>query len=69
MSDYKQDHVLAKLIIAIVVAILITGAQISSMPISLVLNIVAIFVWFFGVNPLAYLIEEIRGHSHKHDKL
>jgi|DEB0MinimDraft_10_1074344.scaffolds.fasta_scaffold00875_12 fatty acid desaturase len=69
MSNYKQDHVLAKLIIAVIVAILITGAQLSNMPISLILNISAVFVWFFGVNPLAYLIEEIRGHSHKHDKL
>lgn len=69
MSNYKQDHILAKLIIAIIVAILITGAQISTMPISLVLNAVAIFIWFFGVNPTAFIIESIRGHSHKHDKL
>lgn len=69
MSEYKTDHVLAKLIIAVVVTTLITIAQVSGFPVSAILNGLAVFIWFFGVNPVAYLIEEIRGHAHKHDKL
>ncbi len=66
---YKKDHTIAKLIVAIIVSILITLAQLSSMPINLILNILAIFIWFFGVNPIGYAIESLLNHKHKHDKL
>lgn len=69
MNTYDKDHKLAKLIIAIIVTMLITAAQLSGLPASLILNGVAVFVWFFGVNPLGYVIESIFKHEHKHSKL
>lgn len=69
MNNYDKDHKLAKLIVAIVVTCLITLAQFSELPYSLILNGVSVFVWFFGVNPTAYVIESILKHEHKHKKL
>jgi len=69
MSNYEKDHLLAKFIIAAIVGILITSAQLSAMPITLILNVLAVYVWFFGVNPTAYLIETLKKHVHKHSKI
>lgn len=69
MSDYDKDHLLAKLIIAIIVSVLLTISQLIGLPWSLILNVVAVFIWLFGVNPLGYLIETVRHHIHKHNIL
>lgn len=69
MSNYDKDHLIAKAIVAVVVSILITAAQLADFPYSLILNNIAVFVWFFGVNPTGYLIESICKHAHKHRRL
>ena len=66
---YKQDHKLAKFIVAGIVSVLITIAQLADMPFSLIFNVIAVYVWLFGVNPTAYMIETVLHHKHKHDKL
>jgi len=68
-STYGKDHKLAKLIISTIVGILITAAQLSEMPWSIGLNLAAVYVWFFGVNPMGYLIESVKRHPHSHDKI
>ena len=69
MNAYNQDHKLAKFIVCNLVIILISLAQMLELPYSLILNALAVYAWFFGVNPLGYLIESIKGHNHGHDKL
>lgn len=66
MSNYDVDHKIAKLIVACIVTALITAAQLSELPVSLILNGAAVFVWFFGVNTVGHIIESIRHHVHKH---
>lgn len=66
-TEYEIAHKIAKLIVAIVVATLITVAQLSPLPISLVLNLVAVFIWFFTVNTVARILEVILGFKEKHD--
>lgn len=68
MKKYKQIHVTAKIIVCIIVTMLITLAQLATMPLSLLLNALAVIVWMFGVNPLGHLIESLKGHKkHDHD--
>lgn len=69
MSRYKKDHLIAKFIVSNLVVILVTLAQMSELPYSLILNGIAIYTWFFGVNFVAYIIETIFKHEHKHEKL
>jgi hypothetical protein len=66
MSTYQQDHKLAKLI---VFALVILCMLLNQMFQSILLNILSVGIWFFGVNPVAYIIETIKGHPHKHDKV
>ena len=68
-KEYASDHRLAKFIVANVVAIVITVAQLTTLPLSMFLNLAAIYVWFFGVNPVQWIIESLRNHSHKVTKL
>ena len=69
MNSYDKDHLIAKLIIATIVTVLISLAQITALPYRMVLNGLAVFIWFFGVNPMGYLIETILKHKHSHKKL
>jgi hypothetical protein len=65
-STYDKDHLIAKVIVATIVSILITLAQLSVLPYSLLLNVAAVYVWFFGVNFTGHVIETILKHKHKH---
>lgn len=63
---YNQDHILAKVICCLINTLLVilyinTG--------SVILLILANITYFFGVNTLAYVIEAIRHHKHKHSKI
>lgn len=69
MNTYDKDHKIAKLVVATVVTVLITLAQLAALPYSLILNGLSVFIWFFGVNPVGYIIESILNHEHKHNKL
>ena len=67
-KDYKSDHMIAKIVIAIIVSVLISVAQFTeSKLITLILNISGVFIWIFGINITGYLIETLRGHKHKHE--
>lgn len=69
LNTYGRDHLVAKFIVASVVACLITGAQVSEMPWSIALNLAAVYIWFFGINPVAYIVEWVLKHPHLHNKL
>lgn len=63
---YKQDHTIAKTVIfCIVVLLLVVNRDLDMVE----LDILAVFVWLFGVNPIAYLVESLRKHPHNHDKI
>ena len=61
-KEYKQDHLLAKLIVAVIVTSLILMNN-------TLCDILAIWLWLFMVNPLHYFIEYVLGHKHKVGKL
>lgn len=63
MKEYHQDHLLAKILLAIILTVLALIEGFS------VLSIVMVWLWLFGTNPLAYVIEKVRNHPHKHDKV
>ena len=65
-NQYRQDHKIAKAIVfMLVVLCLVINREFDSMYI----DILAVFIWLFGVNPIGYLVESIRHHSHNHDKV
>ena len=68
-THYDKDHKIAKFIVCNIVVVLITLAQINELPYSLILNGLAVYIWFFGVNPIGYLVETIKGHDHEHPKV
>jgi hypothetical protein len=64
MSNYSKDHKLAKLIMALIVCgLLYIDGSLTLLQWS------AVLIWVFGVNPIAYLIESVLKHPHKHDKV
>ena len=70
MRDYyKEDHKLAKHIICSSIVVLANLSFFVSFPYDILLTNISIILWFWGINPTAYLIENIRKHAHKHDLL
>lgn len=71
--EYDQDHKLAKTIMFIyqvVVTVLITYVLIVENPIYILpLFIAKELGYFFGVNTVGYIIETIKHHKHKHNKV
>jgi len=67
--EYKQDHKLAKFIVACVVSVLLVLAELNTGSLGVVLSVVAVWVWIWGVNAFQYVIEHIRHHTHKVDKI
>lgn len=66
MSTYSKDHKLAKLIVFFMVsALLITNRYYNVV----ILDVIAVFIWFFAVNPVGYAIEHFLDHEHKHEKV
>lgn len=68
-NQYKSDHMIAKFIVCNIVVVLISVAQTMEMPGSLILNGLAVYTWFFGVNFFGHIVESIRKHKHDHDWL
>jgi len=63
-KHYQQDHKLAKLICAIINTILlIVVLDIDKPFLFFIINL----TYFFGANTIAFCLETIRGHKHKHD--
>jgi ABC-type polysaccharide/polyol phosphate export permease len=61
---YDQDHKIAKFIIYVVIMVLVL------IPIDSPLKeLLAVTIWFWGLNPIAYLVESVRKHPHQHRKL
>jgi hypothetical protein len=70
MSNYyDQDHRLAKIIVAHIIIAIYGLSYLVPFPCSFILNVLNIYIWIFLVNPVAYVIEYIRKHPHKHNKL
>lgn len=64
MKQYDKVHKIAKAITcALVIGILLIGAG------SRLLDIIAVLVWFWGTNPIAYIIETILKIKHRHTKV
>ncbi len=62
-DEYKIDHWLAKLVIAILVCSLLIAGRYTGY---IAFDVIGVFIWFFGVNVVAYIIEIILHHRHKH---
>lgn len=69
VDHYKQDHKTAKTVICSIVIMLVMISKYVSFPVSLIIEALAVITWFFGVNPMGYLVEKVRKHKHKHDLL
>lgn len=60
-EEYAIDHKLAKVIVcAIVITLLLVNESGGRL-----LDILAVVVWFFGINPTQYCIETFMKHKHK----
>lgn len=63
-SDYAADHLLAKITVYFFYLFIGVGSIESGNPyIALVLGTA---VWLFGINSVAYCVETVRGHEHRH---
>ena len=66
-SQYHMDHLIAKIIIYLgYVLIGIVSIELDSPYLALC---VGTYIWLFGVNSVAYIIECVAGHAHFHNRL
>lgn len=64
---YQRDHLIAKTIIYLLyLAIGIVSIELNAPYVALVFGT---SIWLFGVNTVAYLVERIAGHEHRHNAL
>ena len=64
MNHYSQNHKIAKLIICCTIcALLYLDGTLS------IYAWLAVVIWIFGTNPIAWVIESARGDKHEHDKV
>lgn len=62
--EYAADHLLAKVTIYFFYLLIgVVSIEVGSPYIALVFGTA---VWLFGVNSVAYCVETIRGHEHRH---
>ena len=64
--EYHRDHRLAKTIVCFLVVLFLVLGKITGW---IIMDIIAVPIWFFGVNPIQYVIETLRHHKHKVRKL
>lgn len=65
-DKYNRVHRTAKLIVCtLVILLLVLGNRFDSV----YFEAGAVVVWFFGVNPLAYVLETVLHFKHKHSKI
>ncbi|MFK7730831.1 MAG: hypothetical protein AB8B48_04340 [Pseudomonadales bacterium] len=66
-TQYEQNHRLAKVVVcALYILIGIASIELNNPYPALVCGTT---VWFFGVNPMAYLIEFLRKQPHRHNRV
>ena len=67
-SDYYQrDHLIAKAIIFVLyIAVGIASIELNAPYVALVFGT---SLWLFGVNTVAYLVECVTGHEHRHNPI
>lgn len=61
---YDSDHKIAKAILYSIIVGLILIPVHSPMK-----EILIVTLWFWALNPIAYIVESIRNHPHIHKKL
>lgn len=67
---YNKDHKLAKLICLMINTVLfMIYFNLTNDILKIMIFIVANATYFFGVNSFGYLIETIKHHKHKHNKI
>lgn len=59
--NYKLAHTIAKIIVTVAVVILLMLETKTT-------NLVSVVIWIWGVNPIAWCIEEILHLHHSHNK-
>jgi len=60
-EKYRRAHYIAKAIVcAIVILLLLMDIRI--------LDMIAVIVWFFGINPIGYVVENVLHFKHRHNK-
>lgn len=59
-KTYNENHKLAKAIIYVIILLLVLPCLKEAFIVTL---------WFWGLNPIAYVIETIRGQEHQHDRI
>lgn len=63
-EHYTQDHFIAKVIVYVLYVLVgIASIELASPYVALVIGT---FVWLFGINTVAYLVECFCGHNHGH---
>lgn len=63
-KQYELCHTLAKLLVSFCVVLLLILSRNFEM---VSLDIAAVIVWFFGVNPVAYCLESVLRFQHRHN--
>jgi hypothetical protein len=65
--NYQRAHLVAKLVIYVLYLLVGTvSIELNSPYIALVFGT---YIWLFGVNCTAYLIEHLAGHQHQHNRI
>ena len=63
-NEYAADHLLAKLTVYFFYILIgVVSIELSSPYLALILGTA---VWLFGINSVAYCVEAVRGHEHRH---
>lgn len=66
-QQYYQDHLIAKVIVYLLyVAVGIASIELATPYIAL---LAGTFIWLFGINTMAYLVECAAGRPHNHRPL
>ena len=63
-TNYAADHLLAKVIVYFCYLLIgVVSIELGTPYVALVLGTA---VWLFGINSVAYCVETLRGHEHRH---
>ena len=67
-QEYKLDHTIGKIVIlAISTALIISCVFIKQTHYLLLVLAINNVLYWFGVNTIAYIVETVMHHSHKHE--
>lgn len=66
-DQYTADHLIAKALIYVVYVVLgVASIETGNPYVALVFGTA---LWLFGINGVAYYVETVRGHVHRHNVL